>query len=132
MSSIEQRLEAIDTKIAIACDTLEKVTQTLNSMTREVNHLTTEMTGLQARPQAYTLNGRRSDQLIGMVGVDEVIDSKDILLEGDRFTPESSQSERHLAPEMQIQRLTAQLTAAYGRIAALEEQLLARRRCPPP
>lgn len=35
--------------------------------------------------------------------------------------------EQELAPQIQIQRLTAQLTAAYNRIAALEEQLLARR-----
>lgn len=34
---------------------------------------------------------------------------------------------QELAPQIQIQRLTAQLTAAYNRIAALEEQLLARR-----
>lgn len=32
-----------------------------------------------------------------------------------------------IAPEAQIQRLTAQLTAAYNRIAALEEQLLSQR-----
>jgi hypothetical protein len=35
--------------------------------------------------------------------------------------------EQDLSPQIQIQRLTAQLTAAYNRIAALEEQLLARR-----
>lgn len=35
--------------------------------------------------------------------------------------------EQQLSPEFQIQRLTAQLTAAYNRIAALEEQLLAKR-----
>ncbi|WP_287130203.1 hypothetical protein [Candidatus Cyanaurora vandensis] len=34
---------------------------------------------------------------------------------------------RPLSPEAQIQRLTAQLTAAYNRIAALEEQLLNKR-----
>lgn len=32
-----------------------------------------------------------------------------------------------MSTELQIQRLTAQLTAAYNRIAALEEQLIARR-----
>jgi hypothetical protein len=32
-----------------------------------------------------------------------------------------------LSPQVQIQRLTAQLTAAYNRIAALEEQLLSKR-----
>jgi hypothetical protein len=35
--------------------------------------------------------------------------------------------ERFLGPELQIQRLTAQLTAAYNRIASLEEQLLSQR-----
>jgi hypothetical protein len=32
--------------------------------------------------------------------------------------------DKNLTPEIQIQRLTAQLTAAYNRIAALEEQLM--------
>jgi len=32
-----------------------------------------------------------------------------------------------ITPDIQIQRLTAQLTAAYNRIAALEEQLVAKR-----
>jgi hypothetical protein len=36
--------------------------------------------------------------------------------------------EQDLSPQIQIQRLTAQLTAAYNRIAALEEQLLAKHR----
>ena len=35
--------------------------------------------------------------------------------------------EKIISPEIQIQRLTAQLTAAYNRIAALEEQLLRER-----
>jgi hypothetical protein len=35
--------------------------------------------------------------------------------------------EKNITPEIQIQRLTAQLTAAYNRIAALEEQLLLKR-----
>lgn len=35
--------------------------------------------------------------------------------------------EQDLAPQFQIQRLTAQLTAAHNRIAALEEQLLTKR-----
>lgn len=36
-------------------------------------------------------------------------------------------SGQEMAPEAQVQRLTAQLTAAYNRIAALEEQLLSQR-----
>jgi hypothetical protein len=35
--------------------------------------------------------------------------------------------EPNITADLQVQRLTAQLTAAYNRIAALEEQLLAQR-----
>ncbi|MBE9249244.1 hypothetical protein IQ226_08720 [Dolichospermum sp. LEGE 00240] len=51
---------------------------------------------------------------------------KDILLDG---VPEMNYhtTDKHITPEIQIQRLTTQLTAAYHRIAALEEQLLRQR-----
>ena len=53
---------------------------------------------------------------------------KDILLDDASSNSNSaSSSERELSPEIQIRRLTAQLTAAYNRIAALEEQLLSYR-----
>jgi len=53
---------------------------------------------------------------------------KDVLPEEEETVsrPPSSNG-RMLSPEAQIQRLTAQLTAAYNRIAALEEQLMSRR-----
>ena len=55
------------------------------------------------------------------------IDHKDILREGSEGKPTDTHLEQLLSPDTQIRRLTAQLTAAYNRIAALEEQLLARR-----
>ena len=59
--------------------------------------------------------------------MDATMNHKDILndetyLEGDKSSATSSMS-----PEIQIQRLTAQLTAAYNRMAVLEEQILANR-----
>ena len=59
--------------------------------------------------------------------MDMTMSHKDILndetyLEGDKMSAPSS-----LSPEIQIQRLTAQLTAAYNRMAILEEQILACR-----
>jgi len=51
---------------------------------------------------------------------------KDILLDG--MAEMSYQTtDRQITPEIQIQRLTTQLTAAYHRIAALEEQLVKQR-----
>lgn len=55
------------------------------------------------------------------------LEHKDILVDSGYPVMETSQGDRKLAPEIQIQRLTAQLTAAYNRIAALEEQLLSKR-----
>lgn len=55
------------------------------------------------------------------------MEHKDVLVDGNGFDNHRQSGEKELSPEVQIQRLTAQLTAAYNRIAALEEQLLARR-----
>lgn len=52
---------------------------------------------------------------------------KDILLDETSSSRSTSSNERELSPDIQIRRLTAQLTAAYNRIAALEEQLLSHR-----
>ncbi|QQE63879.1 hypothetical protein GFS31_05500 [Leptolyngbya sp. BL0902] len=50
-----------------------------------------------------------------------------MLVDGDYQPSERQTVDANLSQDIQIQRLTAQLTAAYHRIAALEEQLLATR-----
>ena len=55
-----------------------------------------------------------------IAGQDTLIDGKSVEIAHPQLTQD-------LSPQVQIQRLTAQLTAAYNRIAALEEQLLANR-----
>lgn len=56
-----------------------------------------------------------------------MMEHKDVLVDSNDLDNHIQTGEKELAPEIQIRRLTAQLTAAYNRIAALEEQLLARR-----
>ncbi|MGQ9836564.1 MAG: hypothetical protein ACUVRV_01010 [Cyanobacteriota bacterium] len=53
--------------------------------------------------------------------------SHSFLLDEEIPTTSSRSMVQDIAPEAQVQRLSAQLTAAYNRIAALEEQLLAQR-----
>ena len=60
-------------------------------------------------------------------GLDEAFDHKDILNDEPHFGLDQLTGNQSLSPEIQVQRLTAQLTAAYNRIAALEEQLLTYR-----
>jgi hypothetical protein len=52
---------------------------------------------------------------------------KDVLVDDTNSSNSTKSNSDNLAPETQIRRLTAQLTAAYNRIAALEEQLLSYR-----
>lgn len=59
--------------------------------------------------------------------VDRSMEHKDILQDSAPGDSRGRSGEKQLSPEVQIQRLTAQLTAAYNQIAALEERLLARR-----
>lgn len=63
----------------------------------------------------------------GVSSLDSSLEHKDVLVDGDSLDAALQNSERKLSPEIQIQRLTAQLTAAYSRIAALEEQLISQR-----
>ncbi|ESA33088.1 hypothetical protein N836_23785 [Leptolyngbya sp. Heron Island J] len=60
-------------------------------------------------------------------GLEEAFDHKDILNDEPHFGLDQLTGNQSLSPEIQVQRLTAQLTAAYNRIAALEEQLLTYR-----
>ncbi len=60
-----------------------------------------------------------------------VMEHKDILLDDrETHTLIAPEEEPLLTTDLQVRRLTAQLTAAYNRIAALEEQLLACRMMP--
>jgi hypothetical protein len=51
---------------------------------------------------------------------------QDVLIDNEQPVASYHRSDNILSPQSQIQRLTAQLTVAYNRIAALEEQLLSR------
>uniref|UniRef100_A0A832H4I1 Uncharacterized protein n=1 Tax=Oscillatoriales cyanobacterium SpSt-402 TaxID=2282168 RepID=A0A832H4I1_9CYAN len=59
--------------------------------------------------------------------LDHSMEHKDVLIDSTNLDLANQSAERQLSPEIQIQRLTAQLTAAYSRIAALEEQLISQR-----
>ncbi len=68
-----------------------------------------------------------SYQLKGHINFNPEMEHKDVLVDAIYTDINIQAGDRLLTPETQIQRLTAQLTAAYNRIAALEEQLLLRR-----
>ncbi|MEA5593684.1 hypothetical protein [Rivularia sp. UHCC 0363] len=66
-------------------------------------------------------------QLKNSTGFNSGLEHKDVLVDDVYLDGTFEAGDRQLTPDIQIQRLTAQLTAAYNRIAALEEQLLLKR-----
>ncbi|MBW4649751.1 MAG: hypothetical protein KME06_13825 [Kastovskya adunca ATA6-11-RM4] len=60
--------------------------------------------------------------------INSAMTHKDVLVDSNCIESNSAHNTNStITPDIQIQRLTAQLTAAYNRIAALEEQLLSQR-----
>ena len=66
-------------------------------------------------------------QLKDSIGFNARLEHKDVLVDEVYLDGNLEAGDKQLTPDIQIQRLTAQLTAAYNRIAALEEQLLLKR-----
>jgi hypothetical protein len=125
MDSLQDQIFALNIKV----DALHQVLEQLEFHTAEImsslKHLGKESNqpaqpeAVLGRPTYYSYQSRNL--------LDSDMEHKDILSDINYPDPDSHGGDRSLTPEVQIQRLTAQLTAAYNRIAALEEQLLAKR-----
>ena len=118
----------------------------LQELQRKIDHLQNLILeirhhiGLGSFPRAKTDNGSPSlasrkhqdisqETLADFVEESFDLSHKDVLLDGDEghpfWTVSGGQS---LSQDLQVRRLTAQLTAAYHRIAALEDQLMHKRK----
>ncbi|GAB4368692.1 MAG: hypothetical protein Kow00121_08050 [Elainellaceae cyanobacterium] len=120
MDLLQEQIAILNIKV----DALHQVVEGLSSQTTEV---LSELR-LASGDKKYSLSGINSSQYTHSYrGVEGEMEHKDVLSDFIYPDSESQTGERNLTPEVQIQRLTAQLTAAYNRIAALEEQLLSKR-----
>lgn len=114
---------------------MESIQQQLDVVSRKVDALQVVIEQLNAKLSAVLSSDRALSPGQPLSGVGPMSPSaqgaalkhKDVLLDGSHPHLEPRTGNRVLTPELQIQRLTAQLTAAYNRIAVLEEQLLAQR-----
>jgi chaperonin cofactor prefoldin len=108
--------------LTLKVDSLHQMIEHLSSQTTEVLTELKSQDGAKAEMPSVANGGRyvRSS-------FDEEMEHKDVLVDVRFPEMEQQSGERLLSPEVQVQRLTAQLTAAYNRIAALEEQLLSKR-----
>jgi len=81
----------------------------------------------QGKDKNETVGDLGQYQLKNPIGLNSELEHKDVLVDDVYLDANLDAGDKHLTPDIQIQRLTAQLTAAYNRIAALEEQLLLKR-----
>lgn len=113
-------------RLSLKIDALHQVIEQLDEKNSEMlSEFKLNADGETHRSQAGSDLGRHLHYTRS--NYDGAMDHKDVLADSSYPESDSQSGERILSPEIQIQRLTAQLTAAYNRIAALEEQLLARR-----
>jgi hypothetical protein len=118
MDTIQIQINALNSKV----DSLHQVIENLGS------NLTQTLTEIRSENSNGTVRPSYSSGRYGYARSSEaLLEHKDVLSDDHTLESSSQSGEKSLAPEIQIQRLTAQLTAAYNRIAALEEQLLAQR-----
>jgi hypothetical protein len=121
MEPLQKQVLTLSNKV----DALYQVIQQLEHKVSQV--LSTCYTGTQASDTLLDDTETDSYQLRGHINFHTEMEHKDVLVDTIYTNINIQAGDRLLTPETQIQRLTAQLTAAYNRIAALEEQLLLRR-----
>ncbi|MBD2328300.1 hypothetical protein [Alkalinema sp. FACHB-956] len=116
-------MDTLHTQVTLLNQKMDALFQAIEELSRQVSNALGEMraaTHTHSRP--YGSETHHHHHVL-----DDLSDHKDILVDSYGMETMTSSNDRIMSPELQIQRLTAQLTAAYNRIAALEEQLLARR-----
>lgn len=123
MDRLQKQIIDLNNKVDQIHEIVERLSYQVTALSEErqqqvENNTNQFSTGSPMTYQSSFSNGR----------FQSAMEHKDILVDGKNgYNQNQTSSEQTLSPEIQIRRLTAQLTAAYNRIAALEEQLLASR-----
>jgi hypothetical protein len=123
MDAVQKQIVALSHKIDALYQMIDQLSCKVSDSLTEIKQMPRQETNPFASAGQLRSHTYQSPSLL-----DSVMDHKDVLIDGkNEFTNSHQNSENALSADIQVQRLTAQLTAAYNRIAALEEQLLARR-----
>lgn len=120
METLQKQITALSVKIDGLYQIIEQLTQNVTELLSE-SKLSVDRKRLQA-----STSSTYADYLERHHSTSN-LEHKDILNDSGNLDSSYQNGEKQIGPEIQIQRLTAQVTAAYNRIADLEEQLLAQR-----
>jgi hypothetical protein len=122
-------MEQLQKQILILGHKVDALYQVIEQLDGKVSQAVSEcsLARTEAKDNYLENNNAGGYQLKAQIRLNSDLEHKDVLT--DSIYPEMNlqAGDKLLTPEIQIQRLTAQLTAAYNRIAALEEQLLLKR-----
>lgn len=126
-SSLEEQIQTLNFKV----DQLHRIVLDLSQQIRTLTDKQAIFFSDHDFPGSATVDRPYIPLESSSEAIDQVaarIIHKDILIdEDDNLSFWGLQNEQPLTAEIQIHRLTAQVTAAYHRIAALEEQLMSQR-----
>jgi hypothetical protein len=121
MDSLEKQVQDLSYKLDALYQVIEQLDAKVSQALSEASLDRTQAKDLLENKDA------RKQERVGHLNFNLQMEHKDVLVDGMYHEGNLQGAERQLTPEIQIQRLTAQLTAAYNRIAGLEEQLLLKR-----
>ncbi|MDJ0648603.1 MAG: hypothetical protein QNJ60_07830 [Xenococcaceae cyanobacterium MO_188.B19] len=122
MDTLQIQIHELQEKVDRLHELVERISSQINALTAEQKQGMEE--DYSFPPLAASRHQMKSSQRESLHSMSH----KDILVDDSSNGSNTvAGSEQELSPDIQIRRLTAQLTAAYNRIAALEEQLLSSR-----
>lgn len=124
MDAYTQQLMALSAKIDTLYQLVDQIHSQIANASADSGHqrATTPVPVPESAPSVSTHHPLYADHPYALE-----LEHRDILVDNDYVQIDNQNADLSMTTEIQVQRLTAQLTAAYNRIAALEEQLLARR-----
>ena len=128
MEPLQEQVLTLGHKLDVMSNLIEQLDSKVSKIIS--GYQTENMIGHDKNTNEHMPNYQLNGHLHFHSSFEHEMEHKDILSDGMYSDTNLQGGDRHLTPEVQIQRLTAQLTAAYNRIAALEEQLLTKRIAP--
>jgi hypothetical protein len=117
MNHLQTQIATLDHKVDALYTLIERLSSNVDYLLEDASVRDGQVEPVH--PHAERTRSRETRKL------DSMFEHQDVLLDRDLVsTDRHGDEDTKMTPEAQIQRLTAQLTASYNRIAALEEQLL--------
>ena len=123
-------MEQLKHQVSSLSSKLDQLYQVVEQLDGKVSQALTDCNlaaACQGKDKNETVGDLGQYQIKHSIGLNSELEHKDVLVDHVYLDGNIEARDKHITPEIQIQRLTAQLTAAYNRIAALEEQLLLKR-----